>query len=141
MSRCAGLHSLVFLFAFPRGISTIRGWKPNSVWCCDLHIFFFNFFIFSFPLWVAITSLTEVWCAHMGIITLFGMVCVEQACKYGQERSCCVDLCEQNKFVSWVLLGRYLNWFFTTNSYKQSVLWFKMIKKGNKMKKIVPRNR
>lgn len=80
------------------------------------------FFIFSFPLWVAITSLTEVWCAHMGIITLFGMVCVEQACKYGQERSCCVDLCEQNKFVSWVLLGRYLNWFFTTNSYKQSVL-------------------
>lgn len=80
MSRCARLLSLVFLFASPhesRGISTFRGWKPNSFWSCGSNIFSFNFFIFSSSLWVVIISLTEAWCARMGIITLFGMVCVE----------------------------------------------------------------
>lgn len=100
MSRCESLHSLVFLDASQksRGISTFRGWEPNSVWCVALTFFSFNF-LFSFPP-VAIISLTEVWCAHMGIITLFGIICVEQTLKYGQERSFCVGLCEQNTFVS-----------------------------------------
>lgn len=59
-----------------------------------LTYFFLYFFLFSLPR-VAKISLTEVWCAEMGIIT-FGMICVEQALKYGQEKSFCVglrDLC------------------------------------------------
>lgn len=118
MSRCARLCSLVFLYASPqksRGISTFRGWKLNSLWCCGSHNFFPLIFF----------SLPSVGCNNFivrSVVCTYGNYNIiwDDLCRTSLKIwTIYMGLCEQNTFVSWVLLSRD-RIFFYTHSYKLS---------------------